>query len=453
MSKITTKFVCQACGQEFRRWQGKCDQCGEWNSLVETVVQTRAQSSKLRTQRITTQKLSEVSDLNFKRTQTGILEFDRVLGGGIVPGSLILIGGDPGIGKSTLGLQVAAQLVTKDKQTKVLYISGEESINQIKIRASRLKTDSSNLLVVSETNIEGIIDLATKEKPNFLIVDSIQTMYSEELMGMPGNVGQVSFCANRLMELAKKESIATFIIGHVTKEGSVAGPRVLEHLVDVVLYLEGERYGGFRILRGVKNRFGSTNEVGIFEMTEIGLIEISNPSASLLEERIKDASGSVVLATMEGTRPLLVEVQALTSTTSFGYPKRAASGVDLNRLNLLIAVLQKRLGYALQNQDSYVNIVGGLKIREPAVDLAIIVALTSAYKNKKVYQDLIVFGEVGLSGEIRKVSNVERRLKEAEKLGFKRSLTAKRSAFSKSETKIKVLEARTIKEAIEMVLT
>ncbi len=255
------------------------------------------------------------------------------------------------------------------------------------------------------------------------------------------------------MELAKKESIATFIIGHVTKEGSVAGPRVLEHLVDVVLYLEGERYGGFRILRGVKNRFGSTNEVGIFEMTEIGLIEISNPSASLLEERIKDASGSVVLATMEGTRPLLVEVQALTSTTSFGYPKRAASGVDLNRLNLLIAVLQKRLGYALQNQDIYVNIVGGLKIREPAVDLAIIVALTSAYKNKKVYQDLIVFGEVGLSGEIRKVSNVERRLKEAEKLGFKKSLTAKRSALSKSETKIKVLEARTIKEAIEMVLT
>lgn len=435
MTKIKTKFVCQNCGANFPAWSGKCGACGEWNTLVEEMISsTRAGSRQSAAGRnIEIQKLSEIRGDDFKRIGTNIGEFDRVLGGGIVPGSLILIGGDPGIGKSTLVLQISRQLAvgsrqgnnilqTADRrpQTTILYCSGEESVNQIKLRSERLDIDSENILLLGETNIETIIAAAEKEKPTLLIIDSIQTMWSEDLTGSPGNVGQVTLCAAKLMDLAKKTHTAVFVVGHVTKEGNIAGPKVLEHLVDVVLYLEGDRERDFRILRGVKNRYGSTNETGIFEMRDSGLNEVKNPSELLLSEREEKAPGSIIFPTMEGTRPLLVEVQALTSTTNFGYPKRTAIGFDPNRLQLLVAVLQKRAGLNLFNQDIYVNIVGGLKISEPALDLAVCLAIASSFKNKPVPNDFCAIGEVGLAGEVRNVHNINERVKEAEKLGYKK---------------------------------
>lgn len=413
--------------------------------MVETISESKTGGSRASNRDSKIERLSEIKGNDFSRAKTGMEEFDRVVGGGIVPGSLILIGGDPGIGKSTLVLQVADKLL-KDRAS-VLYSSGEESAYQLKLRADRLGIESKSLLVFPETNIETIIGQVESEKPNFLIIDSIQTMWSEDLTGAPGSIGQVSLSTSKLMDFAKKNHIATFIIGHVTKEGNIAGPKILEHLVDTVLYLEGDKMADFRILRCVKNRFGSTNETGVFEMGDKGLTEVKNPSAILLSEKT-NASGSAVFATMEGTRPLLVEVQALTNQTNFGYPKRTASGFDLNRLQVLTAVLSKRAGLNLLNQDIYVNIVGGIKIKEPALDLAVCLAIASSYKNKPLPKNICVFGEVGLAGEIRAVHNIKERLKEAKKLGFNNCIIPK----TNEKFDIKAKTVNNLKEAIEAVL-
>lgn len=450
MAKVKSQFICSTCGAVSERWQGKCSQCGEWNTLTETQVRSSQKSGARSAVSLSKPELLGKESDNIQRLATGIGEFDRVVGSGIVPGSLILLGGDPGIGKSTLILQVAANVA---KGNKVLYVSGEESEKQVSLRANRLGLQSDKLFVLSETNVDSIIDQIKAEKPSFVVIDSIQTIYSEDVMSTSGSVGQVSLCAQKLMQLAKSEHIAIVLIGHVTKEGNLAGPRLLEHLVDVVLYLEGERYGGFRVLRGIKNRFGSTNETGIFEMKKSGMEEVANPSEILLSERLKSASGTAIFATMEGTRPLLVEIQALTSITSFGYPKRTASGMDLNRLNLLIAVLTKKAGINLTNQDVYVNIVGGMAIREPAIDLAVALAITSAYKNKVIKNDIAVFGEIGLAGEVRNVDNVEERIKEVEKLGFKSVLIPNASKVNDLKNgKIKMIRVSNLKEAIDIAL-
>ncbi len=450
MAKIKTQFICGSCGAIYDRWQGKCVQCNEWNTLTETQTSVSKKSSVRSSILLSKPELLGKESDNITRIATGIGEFDRVVGSGIVPGSLILLGGDPGIGKSTLILQVASRVASNNK---VLYVSGEESSSQVSLRASRLGLHPNNLFVLAETNVEAVIDQIKSEKPSFVVIDSIQTIYSDDVMSTSGSVGQVSLCAQKLMNLAKSEHIAIVLIGHVTKEGNLAGPRLLEHLVDVVLYLEGERYGGFRVLRGIKNRFGSTNETGIFEMKKSGMEEVENPSEILLSERLKSASGTAIFATMEGTRPLLVEIQALTSITSFGYPKRTASGMDLNRLNLLIAVLIKRAGINLTNQDVFINIVGGMAIREPAIDLAVALAITSTYKNKAIKADMAVFGEIGLAGEIRNVDNVEERIKEIEKLGFKSVLIPKSSKISEIKNgKIKIIRVSSLKEAIDAAL-
>jgi DNA repair protein RadA/Sms len=411
-------FVCSNCGEEYLKWQGKCDNCGQWNTLKEFQIS----KSKYQTDKAITSEpleLSKVTIKNFHRLTTKIGEFDRVLGGGIVPGTVILLGGDPGIGKSTLVLQIA------NKLENVLYISGEESAQQIKMRFDRLGLKSSKIKIFSEIDLSSIINICQKEQPQIVIVDSIQTIYSSDFPSTPGSIVQVRECALRLQQLAKTTSTTVILIGHVTKEGSVAGPRTLEHLVDVVLYLEGERFHNNRILRSAKNRFGATDEIGIFEMTDKGLEEVKNPSKLFLEERLKNVPGTVVTATVEGTRSFLVEVQALTSTTIFGYPQRRASGFDLNRLQLLIAVLQKRANLALANQDVFINIVGGVTIKEPAVDLAVALAVASSFKNKSLNPKLCAFGELGLSGEIRRVSHEPKRIAEAKRLGFSEFIKAK----------------------------
>ncbi len=445
MAKVSTQFVCQNCGATSTRWTGKCDQCGEWNTMVESQVVSSGGVGHSRSSAgaLKTEKLAEVAARKLPRFTSGLAEVDQVLGGGIVPGSVMLLSGDPGIGKSTLVLQLAAH-ISSDKP--VLYVSGEESTNQIKMRADRLGVDSVNLELLSETNADAIAATIDQNDYQLVIIDSIQTMAVEILTGSPGTVGQITASAQRLQEVAKRKHVSTLIIGHVTKEGNIAGPKILEHLVDVVLYLEGDRYGSFKALRGIKNRFGSTSEVGIFEMRESGLMPVVNPSAALLAER-QEAPGSVVLATVEGTRPLLVEVQALVARTSFGYPKRTASGFDLNRLNLLVAVMTKRAGINLSEQDIYVNIIGGLKITEPAADLAIILAIASAFKNKPVAHNLIAFGEVGLSGEIRSVSNVAGRLAEAKKLGYRYAIGPSNISPASDVSRVK-----TIAQAIDAAL-
>jgi len=414
MAKTVTQFVCQSCGHAQGKWSGRCDSCGAWNSFVETAGITSGRRSG-GTLAAKPEKLAEVATRKLPRIDTKIAEVNQVLGGGLVPGSIVLLSGDPGIGKSTLVLQLGAEIAAKQA---VLYVSGEESTNQIKLRADRLGVTAKKLELLSETNTDMITATIEQGDYGLVIIDSIQTLATEALTGAAGSVGQITASAQMLQRVAKQKNIAMIIIGHVTKEGNIAGPKVLEHLVDVVLYLEGDRYGSFKALRGIKNRFGSTSEVGIFEMQQVGLVPVPNPSAALLAER-QEAPGSVVLATVEGTRPLLVEVQALVAKSPFGYPKRTASGFDLNRLNVLVAVLTKRAGLNLSDQDIYVNIIGGLKITEPAADLAIILAIASAFKNKPVAHNLIAFGEVGLSGEIRSVSNVSGRLAEAKKLGFR----------------------------------
>ena len=410
-------YFCQNCGHEESKWLGQCPMCKEWNTFAEEkVVSIKGQKSSGEKQ-VQAVTLSSVTTDEDERMKTELVELDRVLGGGIVPGSLVLVGGDPGIGKSTLLLQVCQKLSAMNK--KVLYISGEESLKQIKLRANRMGEFSENLYLLCETSLNLIQTAIEREKPDVVVIDSIQTMYNEEIGSAPGSVSQVRESTNVFMQLAKGMNIAIFIVGHVTKEGTVAGPRVLEHMVDTVLYFEGDRHASYRILRGVKNRFGSTNEIGVFEMRKEGLVEVENPSEFMLSGKPENASGSVVACAMEGTRPMLMEIQALVCKSNFGMPRRTAAGIDYNRVNLLMAVLEKRVGLPLSGYDAYVNIAGGIRMNEPAVDLGIIMAFASSYKNRPVSEDTIVFGEVGLSGEVRAVTMPEQRVAEAKKLGFK----------------------------------
>ncbi len=445
MAKNQTQFICSSCGAVFSRWQGKCSQCGGWNTLSEAVFKSTKRASHFDPASVGS--LGKVEKARSERIKTGMGEFDRVLGGGIIPDSVVLLGGDPGIGKSTLIIQVASKVASTEN---VIYVSGEESKEQVALRAERLGINSSKLLFMAENDLETILEGLKSIKPKLAIIDSIQTVSSGEIAGVAGNVSQVTYSSQRLIELAKTEGIALVIIGHVTKEGNFAGPKILEHLVDVVLYLEGDRYSGFRVVRGVKNRFGSTNETGIFEMTAGGLLSVANPSEMLLSERSSEASGTTIFPAMEGRRCLLTEVQALTTTTPFGYPRRTASGIDLNRLQLLIAILSKRAGLNLSTQDVFVNIVGGLTIREPGIDLPTMIAVVSALKNRVVDSKTVIFGEVGLAGEVRNVNNIEERLAEAEKLGFLRAVVPKLRRFPKS--RLKVVEVRSISEAISHVL-
>ncbi|MGV3275619.1 DNA repair protein RadA [Staphylococcus sp. 11261D007BR] len=426
MAKKKVIFECTACGYQSPKWMGKCPNCGAWNTLEESIMQKQAQpkhgvrADKQDLSKV--QKLSEVKQEQSPRILTNSKEFNRVLGGGIVEGSLILIGGDPGIGKSTLLLQMCAAL---SQQQKVLYITGEESLNQTKLRADRLEEDASQLNVFAETDLEIIHEAVKKIDPDLIVVDSIQTIYHPEISSAPGSVSQVRESTQSLMHIAKQMNIATFIVGHVTKEGQIAGPRLLEHMVDTVLYFEGDEHHAYRILRAVKNRFGSTNEMGIFEMKQTGLKSVLNPSEMFLEERSTNVPGSTIVATMEGTRPLLIEVQALVTPTTFNNPRRMATGIDHNRLSLLMAVLEKKEGYLLQQQDAYIKVAGGVKLTEPAVDLSVIIATASSFKDKAVAGLDCYIGEVGLTGEVRRVSRIEQRVQEAAKLGFKRVIIPK----------------------------
>lgn len=443
-------FFCQNCGHEESKWLGQCPMCKEWNTFVEEKVSTSKSSGTKVTKNASPIPLSGINTKDDERIGTNIPELDRVLGGGIVPGSMVLVGGDPGIGKSTLLLQVCQKLAVKEE--KVLYISGEESLKQIKLRANRMGEFSDNLTLLCEVDLSTIGNVIEKEKPGVVVIDSIQTMYSEDVTSAPGSVSQVREATHQLMQLAKGLNIAIFIVGHVTKEGTVAGPRVLEHMVDTVLYFEGDRHGTYRILRGVKNRFGSTNEIGVFEMRKEGLVEVTNPSEYMLSGRPVNASGSVVACAMEGTRPMLMEIQALVSSTNFNLPRRTAAGMDYNRVNLLMAVLEKRAGIHLSNYDAYVNLAGGLRLNEPATDLAVVLAIASSYKNRPINEDVVAFGEVGLSGEVRAVSMPEQRVAEAKKLGFKICILPQVSLKSIDIDKrdIKLVGINTINEALDI---
>ncbi|MDD7403238.1 MAG: DNA repair protein RadA [Butyribacter sp.] len=419
--KSKTVFFCKECGYESPKWMGQCPGCKEWNTFVEEpVVKTATGKERVRVEKREPSKLSEVSITREERTLTGIQELDRVLGGGIVTGSLVLVGGDPGIGKSTLLLQMCRELVAKNK--KVLYVSGEESLKQIKMRADRLGEFAQDLLLLSETDLDMVVETISEVKPDIVIIDSIQTMYREEIGSAPGSVGQVRETTGALLRLAKGMAISIFVVGHVTKEGVVAGPRVLEHMVDTVLYFEGDGSASYRFLRGVKNRFGSTNEIGVFEMRSDGLAEVANPSEYMLQGKPEHEAGSVVACSIEGTRPILIEVQALVCQTNFNMPRRTAAGTDYNRVNLLMAVIEKRLGLRLGDCDAYINVAGGMRIHEPALDLAIVAALLSSYRNQALEEGSICFGEVGLVGEVRAVNMAEQRVTEAAKLGFRKCI-------------------------------
>ncbi|MDR0220259.1 MAG: DNA repair protein RadA [Lachnospiraceae bacterium] len=454
MPKTTTTFFCQNCGHESVKWLGQCPGCKEWNTFVEEKV-TRTKGSAAKTlsgEKAAPITLSEVTGADEERLSTGFPELDRVLGGGLVQGSLILVGGDPGIGKSTLLLQVCQHLAARGE--RLLYISGEESLRQIKIRADRLGQFSDSLGLLCETNLHIIADIIRKNPPQAVIIDSIQTMYCEEVASAPGSVSQVRESTALLLQLAKGLNITVFLVGHVTKEGTVAGPRVLEHMVDTVLYFEGDRHAAYRILRGVKNRFGSTNEIGVFEMRGEGLVEVQNPSEYLLSGKPEDASGSVVACLMEGSRPLLLEIQALVCASNFGIPRRQATGCDLNRVNLLMAVLEKRLGMQIASCDAYVNLAGGLKIAEPALDLGIVMALASSFKNRAIDSKTIVFGEVGLSGEARAVYMPLLRVKEAAKLGFTACVLPKSCIAACGGETVKGLEligVESVREAVDLI--
>jgi DNA repair protein RadA/Sms len=420
---VGTVFVCQECGYQAPKWMGKCSDCGKWDTLVEQIVEKSRQGGATARFSLTQNDPVPMNSIQLDddyRMLTGINEFDRVLGGGLVYGSLVLIGGDPGIGKSTLMLQALNGLALSHH--RVLYVSGEESVNQISLRSKRLGTSSSELYVVSEVELEAIFQMVDKLKPQVLVIDSIQTMFNADLTSPPGSVSQVREAAMRLMIMAKKSNIPTFLVGHVTKEGAIAGPRLLEHMVDTVLYFEGDRNHMFRILRAVKNRFGSTNEIGVFEMKERGLDEVPNPSALFLSEMPENASGSVVTASMEGTRTILVELQSLVAGTSFGTPRRTVLGLDHNRVALLAAVLEKKLGMHLMNHDIFMNVAGGVKIDEPAVDLAIAAGIASAFLDRPIPGESVIMGEIGLTGEIRAISHLETRVSEIIKMGFKRCI-------------------------------
>ncbi|TAH32806.1 MAG: DNA repair protein RadA [Alphaproteobacteria bacterium] len=425
MAKDKSSFVCQSCGSSFPKWMGKCEACGGWNTLTEEVqaAKTSQFSRKIKSSRKLEFSSLQAEDKNYTRAQSGVNEFDRVCGGGLVPGSVILIGGDPGIGKSTLLLQVVAKLSGK---LPCAYISGEESMEQIRLRARRLQVESAPVELASATNVGDIIAAIDRaDGPKVVVVDSVQTLYLEAIESSPGTVSQVRASAHELIRVAKARGFVLFLVGHVTKEGTIAGPRVLEHMVDTVLYFEGERGHHFRILRAVKNRFGAADEIGVFSMTELGLQEVPNPSALFLSERRGDVSGSAVFAGMEGTRPVLVEVQALVNPTNFGTPRRTVIGWDAGRLSMLAAVLEARCGIPLSNYDIYLNIAGGIRITEPAADLAVAAALTSALSGTSIASDTVLFGEIGLSGEVRSVSQIDQRIKEAAKLGFKHAFLPK----------------------------
>ncbi len=446
----TSVFFCQECGYESAKWMGQCPGCHAWNTFVEEKIEKSTPARKKAANEVFVSTLSQIETREEMRITTDIEELDRVLGGGIVKGSLVLVGGDPGIGKSTLLLQVCRNLSLQKKQ--VLYISGEESLQQIKIRAERIGEFTESMSLLCETNLDIIHEVIKKEKPEIVVIDSIQTMYNEAVSSAPGSVSQVRESTGTLMQIAKGMDIAVFIVGHVTKEGVVAGPRVLEHMVDTVLYFEGDRHASYRILRGVKNRFGSTNEIGVFEMRQDGLKEVENPSEYMLSGRPKDASGSVVACSMEGTRPILIEVQALVCHSNFGIPRRTAAGTDFNRVNLLMAVLEKRVGLQMSACDAYINIAGGIKMNEPAIDLGIVLALVSSYKEIAIDDKTICFGEVGLSGEVRAVSMAEQRVVEAKKLGFTRCILPKVSLQNmQSVGGIKLEGVESVKDAIRFV--
>ena len=448
--KTVTVYFCQSCGYESSKWMGQCPGCREWNTFVEENVEKKT-AGKIRSvaggnQELKSYKLSEIDMKEKERMKTKFPEFDRVLGGGAVPGSMVLVGGDPGIGKSTLLLQVCRNL---SDTMGVLYISGEESLQQIKMRAERIGTFSEQLQLLCETNLERIEQVIERQKPKVVIIDSIQTMYNEEVSSAPGSVSQVRESTARLMQIAKGMGVTVFIVGHVTKEGVVAGPRVLEHMVDTVLYFEGDRHAAYRILRGVKNRFGSTNEIGVFEMCGEGLREVENPSEFMLNGKPQGASGSVVACSMEGTRPILLEVQALVCHSNFGIPRRTAAGADLNRVNLLMAVLEKRAGLSLSNCDAYVNIAGGIRMSEPAIDLGIVMALASSFRDRAIDEKTICFGEVGLSGEVRAVNMAQQRVTEAKKLGFTTCILPKVCVAGLTNTQgIQIFGVENIQEAI-----
>jgi len=444
MAKSKTVFFCKECGFESSKWMGQCPGCKQWDTFVDEPVVKKSFTNSVREKSAEPELLSKVTLAEDERILTGIQEFDRVLGGGIVIGSLVLVGGDPGIGKSTLLLQMCRELAAK--QNKILYISGEESLKQIKMRAERLGTFEGELLLLSETNLDNIEDTIRKLLPEIVIIDSIQTMYKDEIGAAPGSVSQVRESTGTLMHLAKGLGVSIFIVGHVTKEGVVAGPKVLEHMVDTVLYFEGESKASYRILRAVKNRFGSTNEIGVFEMRDKGLVEVSNPSEFMLQGKPEGEPGSVVAASVEGTRPILVEVQALICQTNFNMPRRTAAGTDYNRVNLLMAVLEKRLGIQMSGMDAYINVAGGMKINEPALDLAIVLAILSSYKNKALDSNTIVFGEIGLTGEVRAVNMAEQRVIEAEKMGFDVCILPQINKDNIKNSKIKLIGVKNIRE-------
>ena len=453
-AKITTVFYCQSCGYESSKWMGQCPGCREWNTFVEEKINTKTtvSSSLSRTGREVEKPLmlSEIALNDEERMSTHMDELNRVLGGGIVPGSLILVGGDPGIGKSTLLLQVCRNIANDGR--KVLYISGEESLRQIKLRANRIGEFGENLLLLCETDLAVIETTIRNISPDITIIDSIQTVYSGDVTSAPGSVSQVREATNVFLQLAKGMGNSIFIVGHVTKEGTVAGPRVLEHMVDTVLYFEGDRHASYRIWRGVKNRFGSTNEIGVFEMRDKGLIEVHNPSEFMLSGKPEGASGSIVSCSMEGTRPILLEIQALVSRTSFGFPRRQAIGTDFNRVNLLMAVLEKRVGLQMSDCDAYVNLAGGMRITEPAIDLGIAMAVTSSFKNRPIDDKMAAFGEIGLSGEVRGISMIEQRINEAVKLGFTTCVVPKVCLKQiKNADGVKIIGVSSVQDAIDLI--
>ncbi len=448
MGKIRTEYICQECGSISSQWLGKCPECNSWNSFVEGVIEKEVATKAAGIS--SNQKPVILADINITdedRHLTGIKELDNVLGGGIVRGSLVLVGGDPGIGKSTLLLQVAK--ATSNNGLRVLYVSGEESLKQTKLRADRLNVVSENVYVVSENNLDYVVKYVDEYKPDLLIVDSIQTVYNPSVSSSPGSVSQVREATATLMKISKVDSVATFIVGHVTKSGAIAGPKILEHMVDTVLYFEGEKNNIFRMLRSVKNRFGSTNEIGIFEMTYKGLTEVSNPSEIFLSNKPESAPGSVVVAGMEGTRPVMVEIQALVSNSSFGTPRRMAVGVDHNKIIMMMAILEKRIGIQIQGCDAYLNVVGGMQLSEPAIDLAVVAAVVSSFRDKVVGDGIVIFGEVGLTGEVRAVSHVEQRINEAIKLGFKKCIVPKGNTENLNIQGIKIVAVENVEEMMQ----
>lgn len=457
MAKVKTRYVCQNCGYINPKWLGKCPECLQWNTFEEEIeekVSPRAKSLAMVGNSINSKpvKINSITIDREERFSTKIPELDRVLGSGIIPGSLILVGGDPGIGKSTLLLQVSNNISETGK--KVLYISGEESENQIKMRAKRLNINSDNLLIYTENNLSAIEVVILDIKPDVIIVDSVQTMINPEINSAPGTVSQIKEATSKFMKISKQNGISTFIVGHVTKEGALAGPKILEHMVDTVLYFEGERYNTYRILRAVKNRFGSTNELGVFEMKSDGLVELENPSKILISEKPVDVSGSVIVSTVEGTRSMLLELQALVATTNFGYPRRTTTGVDNNRVALILAVLEKVVGMQIQNQDVFVNIIGGLRINEPSMDLGIALAIASSFRNIPIDASVAVTGEIGLTGEIRTVSFIEKRISECEKLGFTKMVIPRGNYIDefKKDYSMELIPVSNLRQAIFEVL-